>query len=686
VTGFSKPLQQKRFNELRDYLQDARKKAVESGKRRKRNFDNREMVATILKEAGATDDEVKLFIRQRNERNDPRRQQNPQLVENVTLQLEIAADAGTGARELRLLTPAGVSNPLVFCVGNLPELLEAGAKDDTSEASPTTRPPAVLNGRILPGEADHYTFQAQWGERIVVAVQARDLIPYLADAVPGWFQPVVTLRDAKQKEVAFADDYRFGPDPVLFHEVKQGGLYDLEIRDALYRGREDFIYRITVGAVPFVTGIFPLGGRAGAPATVDVAGVNLGRMRRSIVPAGEEGIHPVPRLANGFAVGDIAFAADVLPESDEHEPNGGPSKAQKVAPPVIINGRIDEAGDADVFSFPCKAGRQTVLEVNARRLNSPLDSWLKVTDSKGRQVAFNDDCEDKGSGLLTHHADSRLVFTAPADGVYFARLGDAQRKGGSDFAYRLRISEPRPDFALRVVPSGINARAGTSVPVTVFALRKDGFAGGIALSLKDAPEGFALEGGRIPAGADKIQATLACPQVPPDKPVSLAIEGSASIGKREITRRAVPADDMEQAFIYHHLVPAKQLLVAVTDGRGGRPLIHLVSPQPMKLPAGGVGQTVLSVAGRRPFTISETQAQLVNPPDGISIEGISEVEGGAAVSFRADAAKAKPGLSGNLIVEMFTERMVPSKNGQKREKKRWSSGLLPAISFEVVER
>ena len=32
---------------------------------------------------------------------------------------------------------------------------------------------------------------------------------------------------------------------------------------------------------------------------------------------------------------------------------------------------------------------------------------------------------------------------------------------------------------------------------------------------------------------------------------------------REIVRQAVPAEDMMQAFIYHHLVPMQDLLVAV---------------------------------------------------------------------------------------------------------------------------
>jgi len=68
----------------------------------------------------------------------------------------------------------------------------------------------------------------------------------------------------------------------------------------------------------------------------------------------------------------------------------------------------------------------------------------------------------------------------PADGTYYAYLGDAQNQGGPDCAYRLRVSAPRPDFELRVAPSTVIFRPGASVPLAVYALRKDGFAGEIA--------------------------------------------------------------------------------------------------------------------------------------------------------------------------------------------------------------
>jgi hypothetical protein len=127
-----------------------------------------------------------------------------------------------------------------------------------------------------------------------------------------------------------------------------------------------------------------------------------------------------------------------------------------------------------------------------------------------------------------------------------------------------------PDFELRVVPSTINARAGASVSVTVYALRKDGFSGDIALSLKDAPSGFALSGGGVPADKDEAKLMLKVPAMSIKEPVSLCMEGRAVIQGRELVRPAVPADDMMQAFFYRHLVPAKDLKVTVM-GRAAPP-------------------------------------------------------------------------------------------------------------------
>lgn len=521
----------------------------------------------------------------------------------VYVEVTIAPDAPPGERELRVITPRGPSNPLAFYVGQVPEHTRPPMKTSprqvlgkeqlalrnrpAEEAEVRVSLPCTLNGQIASREVNTYRFQARKGQRLVITMLARQLIPYIADAVPGWFQPVMALYDARGNEVAYDDDYRFKPDPVILYEVKEDGEYVLAVHDAIYRGREDFVYRITIGEMPFVTSLFPLGGRIGERPSVKMKGWNLDRAEL-MWPSGEprEGIGFVVANAKGVFSNPVPFAWDTLPEVFDKEPNNTISRAQKVTLPVIINGRIEKPDDWDVFQFSGKAGETLVAEVMARRLDSPLDSVLKVTDAKGRVIAFNDDCEDLGSGLNTHHADSYLTVKLPADGVYYVHIGDTARHGGEEYGYRLRLSAPRPDFALRVVPSSIGVfrtafsasstktsrgRSGggyggfrsPGANVTVYVIRKDGFNAPIKLSLKDPPPGYTAQTTTLMPGQDTVRFTISAQWSAPKTPVNLCIEGRAKVGETEIVREAVPADDRMQAFLWRHLVPAKEFLAMV---------------------------------------------------------------------------------------------------------------------------
>ena len=287
-----------------------------------------------------------------------RRPASPAIAENVTLQVTVAPDAAPGERELRLGTPLGLTNPLVFCVGQLPEFSEKPAKigdvpdigkgwkfgQQPQSTPPETETnitlPVVVNGQITPhttalnrfqarqgeqftpADVDRYRFQAREGQRLVVAAMAQELIPYLADAVPGWFQATLTLYDAKGKELAYDDDFRFHPDPVLLYKIPKDGEYVIEIKDAIYRGREDFVYRMAVGELPFVTSIFPLGGPAGAQTTVVLKGWNLpvDSLTMDATDKGP-GIYPLSVRKGECFSNHVPFAVDTLPECLEQEPN-----------------------------------------------------------------------------------------------------------------------------------------------------------------------------------------------------------------------------------------------------------------------------------------------------------------------------------------------------------------------------
>jgi len=619
-----------------------------------------------------------------------RRKENPSLGEFVTLKVSVAKDAIPGPREIRLHSRAGLSNPRTFIVGILPEFSKVDWKNDPKRKSSTevksVPPPApisvtlpvTLNGQIPPGGVDTYRFKATAGQRLVVAVSARSLIPYLADAVPGWIQATVGLYDSKGNEVAFADDYTFRPDPVIFYTIPETGSYSLKIHDSLFRGREDFVYRMTVGEVPFITTLFPAGGQIGAKTSVRLTGWNLPFSQAELdFKTQQPGIYPfkVNKYSN-----PVPVLLDTLPERFEVEPNGTKSNAPMVVLPVIINGHIDQAGDWDVCRFEGKVGQQVVLEVFARRLDSPVDSVLRLIGPSGKQLASNDDREDKGSGLNTHHADSYISVRLPEDGCYTVYLGDTQRGGGPSYAYRLRLSAPRPDFELRVTPSSINVRSGSSVPLTAFALRKDGFTNEIALVLKDAPKGYTLTGAVIPVNQDKITFTLTPPLEGAQDPVSISLEGRAMVQDKSVVRQALPADDMMQAFAYRHLVLAQELLVTVSGRFRVREGMSVVTPTPLHLATGGTVRVKLQLpVGDK---VKEITFELLDPPEGVSIKETKGME----LVLQVDAEKVKPGQKGNLIIKAMGE---PAWAGDKVKptvnKFKISLGTFPAVPYEVIK-
>jgi hypothetical protein len=531
--------------------------------------------------------------------------QSASIANLVIAEITVERGAALGEREIRLATPRGLSNPLVFNVGQLPEVsadplptsqlqilgkeaqslrkkkqkekgkdtmmgMEAmtmsmsmagpGAQSDVDDDEVTVRLPCTLNGQIASGTVDRYRFAARRGQHLVICVQARTLVPFMADAVPGWFQPVLVLCNAKGKEVAYNDDYRFKPDPVLFCDIPADGDYLLAIHDAIFRGREDFVYRVTLGELPFVTSIFPLGGQLDVPTAVDLKGVNLAEKQLTPATKGvKPGVYPLTSRGRGGLLSNrVPFAVDTLPDGMDSEPNNTPKNAQRVSLPLIVNGTIDTPGDQDLFQFEGRAGDEVVAEVSARRLDSPLDSVLKLTDASGACLALNDDFEDLGAGINTHDADSYLRVKLPAKGLYTLQLSDAQHKGGEAYAYRLRISAPQPDFALRVAPSRVVMRSKDTAGVTVYAVRKDGFTGAIRLEIKDgAANGFSLQAAPLVGTQTVARVSIKSSLTETEDPVSLVIQGVATNAGVALVREAVPTEDRMQAFLWRHLVPAQ---------------------------------------------------------------------------------------------------------------------------------
>ncbi len=116
----------------------------------------------------------------------------------------------------------------------------------------------------------------------------------------------------------------------------------------------------------------------------------------------------------------------------------------------------------------------------------------------------NDDSGDRKLGR-----DSRLTFTAPADGRYVVRVSDTRGWGGERFVYSLVIREPIPDFSVKLAGANPTVMPGASIGFSFRADRKDNFDDPIQIDITGVPAGyFASTPLLIEAGHDLISGSL----------------------------------------------------------------------------------------------------------------------------------------------------------------------------------
>ncbi|HWL07689.1 MAG TPA: c-type cytochrome domain-containing protein [Planctomicrobium sp.] len=288
-----------------------------------------------------------------------------------------------------------------------------------------------------------------------------------------------------------------------------------------------------------------------------------------------------------------------MTEVAEVEPNNQPLQAQMVTLPVTIRGAIhssDSTSDVDCFRFAASTGETWVIDVNAARSKSELDSFVEILtetgepiervllqavrdsyftfrgkdgnqvtdfrlfnweemtvnqllycngevvklwqlpngpdagfrtypgegnrwnyfDTTGLSHALGEPCyvvephppgtqlipnglpvfpiyyENDDAAFRENGKDSKLFFTAPADGNYVVRIRDVRGMQGDMFTYTLSIRKPAPDFSVRISDRKPKVSAGRQFEVVFRVDRKDQFTGPIIINAENLPTGFSL--------------------------------------------------------------------------------------------------------------------------------------------------------------------------------------------------
>jgi hypothetical protein len=296
------------------------------------------------------------------------------LLPGGVVEVVVPADAPVGATDLRLVGPGGESNPVRFWIDRFPAAAERGTTD-AARTGMTVAPPVTVAGRLdRAGDADFYRFKAAAGQEVGVQLGT-------APDAAG-FAPVLTLSDETGQVVAEGDGGRLG------YVCPAAGVYSVGVRDAEYRGGAGMAYRLHLGPVPVVTGVFPLGVQRGVETPVRVVGVNLGSAGGLVVPvkppadAAVGTKIPVPlKRVGGDPVGTAAVAAGEFPAVAV---SGGTAILGAV--PGTADGELSRPGEAHAVRFRATKGQRLIVETAADRLGSPVDSFVEILDADGKPV------------------------------------------------------------------------------------------------------------------------------------------------------------------------------------------------------------------------------------------------------------------------------------------------------------
>ena len=173
----------------------------------------------------------------------------------------------------------------------------------------------------------------------------------------------------------------------------------------------------------------------------------------------------------------------------------------------------------------------------------------------------NDDSGDRKIGR-----DSRLTFTAPADGRYVVRVTDARGWGGERFVYALAIREPKPDFSVKLAGMNPTVMPGASVGFSFRADRRDNFDDPIQLDITGLPEGYSATSPLvIEAGHDLISGSL---HAAPDA------RGDADWSKLKITARSGGLVHDAGTFGKVTLGAKPKFIIVLEPDAGGKPALR----------------------------------------------------------------------------------------------------------------
>jgi hypothetical protein len=489
----------------------------------------------------------------------------------------VPADVPVGLQDVRLVNKWGVSNARAFVVGDLPEVMEKEPNNDVNQAQRVELNSTVNGSMANPTDVDYFVFAGKKGQRVVVNC--------LASTIDSRFHASVEVYDAKDRLLArnFHYDHR---DALTDCVLPADGDYYVRVFEFTHtQGTPEHFYRLSISTAPWIDAIFPCVVEPGKATTVTVYGRNLpGGQPDPAAFADDRPLEKMTLTVNAPAdSGRVAFTGRLDPKAAalsgfevrvrnaagtsnpflltfakapvvvDNGANDTPDTAQPVTLPCEIAGVVEKRRDRDWYSFDAKKGEVILIEALGDRVGSEAFVYFVLRNAATKQDIYEspaDYAEQQPPKFYARTEDpAPYRFVVPADGKYLilisSRLADALT--GPRHFYRVRLGPELPDFHLGVTPFADHRPDGAAVlqgghqAFTVFATRREGFAGDIQLTVEGLPPGVTCPPQTIGAGVRQAELVVSAAAGAAPVVAELKVKGTAVIGGKKEEREARPA-------------------------------------------------------------------------------------------------------------------------------------------------
>jgi len=172
----------------------------------------------------------------------------------------------------------------------------------------------------------------------------------------------------------------------------------------------------------------------------------------------------------------------------------------EISLPASVRSFFAEPGTPHRFKVKLAKDDWISAAVAAESLGSPVDAWLAVENSAGKELTRNDDAE--GS------RDPALDWKAPEDGEFSLLVGALTRNAGPEQHYELAVRRAVPDWRAHLSASSLVAKAGATNELKLTVTRLCGFTNELKVAAQKLPEGVTCEPVLVPEKGGEVKLNL----------------------------------------------------------------------------------------------------------------------------------------------------------------------------------